>query len=182
MKTCTSCHCDLPLSNFTKRKNFKSGLSYWCKECEKTYRVSYRLTDKGKVAIERGRLRYRQSGKAKLYLTGYLQTERGRALKSEIIKRYFQSDKGKANKARARHNRQMSEEGTPATLTAEEWNLIKKRYKDKCVYCGEKKPLTRDHLIPINKGGALTKENVVPACSSCNSRKNNRPVLLQLLA
>jgi 5-methylcytosine-specific restriction endonuclease McrA len=50
-----------------------------------------------------------------------------------------------------------------------------------CQYCGrgtsELKPretLTRDHLIPISRGGANTWTNVVTACSSCNTRKANR--------
>ena len=47
----------------------------------------------------------------------------------------------------------------------------------KCQYCGrpsnELKPresLTRDHLIPISRGGS----NDFTACSSCNTRKANR--------
>ena len=34
--------------------------------------------------------------------------------------------------------------------------------------------LTRDHLIPISRGGANEWTNVVTACSSCNTRKANR--------
>ena len=51
----------------------------------------------------------------------------------------------------------------------------------KCQYCGrpsnELKPresLTRDHLIPISRGGVNEWTNVVTACSSCNTRKGNR--------
>lgn len=51
----------------------------------------------------------------------------------------------------------------------------------KCQYCGrpiqELKPreaLTRDHLIPLSRGGTNEWTNVVTACSSCNTRKSNR--------
>ncbi len=51
----------------------------------------------------------------------------------------------------------------------------------KCMYCGrasiELKPreaLTRDHLIPLSRGGANEWTNVVTACSTCNARKSNR--------
>lgn len=51
----------------------------------------------------------------------------------------------------------------------------------KCQYCGrtgtELKPreaLTRDHLIPLSRGGLNEWTNVVTACSSCNTRKSNR--------
>ncbi len=51
----------------------------------------------------------------------------------------------------------------------------------KCQYCGrhvsELKPresLTRDHLIPLSRGGGNDWTNVVTACSPCNTRKGNR--------
>ena len=50
----------------------------------------------------------------------------------------------------------------------------------RCQYCGraagELKPreaLTRDHLIPISRGGTNEWTNVVTACSPCNTRKAN---------
>jgi 5-methylcytosine-specific restriction endonuclease McrA len=50
-----------------------------------------------------------------------------------------------------------------------------------CQYCNrhrtELRPrefLTRDHVIPLSRGGDNTWENVVTACSPCNNRKGNR--------
>ena len=43
-----------------------------------------------------------------------------------------------------------------------------------CTYCGEAKPLTRDHKIPLSRGGTDDIENILPACRSCNSRKRTR--------
>jgi 5-methylcytosine-specific restriction endonuclease McrA len=34
--------------------------------------------------------------------------------------------------------------------------------------------LTRDHLVPISRGGTNEWTNVVTACSTCNTRKGNR--------
>ena len=55
------------------------------------------------------------------------------------------------------------------------------RDRYRCQYCGrtqvELKPresLTRDHLIPISRGGTNEWANVVTACSPCNTRKGNR--------
>ena len=55
------------------------------------------------------------------------------------------------------------------------------RDRYRCQYCGrlssELKPresLTRDHLIPISRGGSNDWGNVVTACSPCNTRKGNR--------
>jgi 5-methylcytosine-specific restriction endonuclease McrA len=58
------------------------------------------------------------------------------------------------------------------TLTTEEWLEVLSEYNHKCVYCGRSDvKLTMDHIIPISKGGPNIKNNVVPACRSCNSRK-----------
>lgn len=61
-------------------------------------------------------------------------------------------------------------------LTAQQWAEIRAAYRHRCVYCHCKpKRLTMDHVIPLSGGGPHTASNVVPACVSCNSRKNNRP-------
>jgi CRISPR/Cas system Type II protein with McrA/HNH and RuvC-like nuclease domain len=53
---------------------------------------------------------------------------------------------------------------------------IYKRDNFECVYCGSKKNLTIDHVIPRSKGGANTWDNLVTCCSSCNLRKGNKSV------
>jgi 5-methylcytosine-specific restriction endonuclease McrA len=51
----------------------------------------------------------------------------------------------------------------------------------RCQYCGRgtadlrpRESLTRDHLIPLSRGGTNEWTNVVTACSPCNTRKGNR--------
>ena len=48
------------------------------------------------------------------------------------------------------------------------------RDKFACQYCGSKKDLTFDHLLPKSKGGITDWENVVTACSICNVKKGGR--------
>jgi len=46
-----------------------------------------------------------------------------------------------------------------------------------CLYCGghfTRGELTRDHVVPISRGGRDTWVNVVSACWHCNVRKGNR--------
>ncbi|MFA5376392.1 MAG: HNH endonuclease [Dehalococcoidia bacterium] len=102
----------------------------------------------------------------------------------EYTRRYHEShpnnyrnwQKANADICRANnHRRRARFTEVENTLTVKEWQIIKDTYKHKCVYCGKKlKNLTMDHVIPISKGGGHTKENVVPACKSCNSRKRDR--------
>ena len=48
------------------------------------------------------------------------------------------------------------------------------RDKFSCQYCGDKKDLTFDHLLPRSKGGKTNWNNVVTACSACNVQKGGR--------
>lgn len=46
-----------------------------------------------------------------------------------------------------------------------------------CLYCGQdyaRPHLTRDHVMPLSRGGRDIWENVVTACFHCNSRKGGR--------
>jgi 5-methylcytosine-specific restriction endonuclease McrA len=46
-----------------------------------------------------------------------------------------------------------------------------------CAYCGVTgKPLQRDCVLPISRGGRYTLDNVVPSCRSCNASKCNDEV------
>lgn len=44
----------------------------------------------------------------------------------------------------------------------------------RCHWCGGQFPpeeLTMDHVIPLARGGKASRNNVVPSCKECNSRK-----------
>jgi 5-methylcytosine-specific restriction endonuclease McrA len=51
--------------------------------------------------------------------------------------------------------------------------MIYKRDNNTCQYCGAKTRLTIDHVIPRCRGGQDTWENLVVACSTCNTKKGN---------
>ncbi len=53
-------------------------------------------------------------------------------------------------------------------------NLIYKRDGYTCAYCGAKENLTLDHIVPSSRGGEHTWENLVTACSKCNTIKGSR--------
>ncbi len=71
-------------------------------------------------------------------------------------------------------------------LTPAQWKEIQAAHGHRCVYCGRKmQRLTQDHITPLSRGGNHTASNIVPACQSCNSKKNVgaplRPVQPMLL-
>jgi 5-methylcytosine-specific restriction endonuclease McrA len=71
--------------------------------------------------------------------------------------------------------RRLAINATINKITVSEWKKIKLLYKNKCAYClKEFKKLTMDHVVPLVKGGSHDKDNIVPACKSCNSSKQAR--------
>lgn len=88
---------------------------------------------------------------------------------------YLTSDKIKNN---IRKGKMKRERNLVVEHSFTEWIELLKKHDNICNYCGVrmtktpgKKQRTRDHIIPISKGGTDKIENIVPACRSCNSRK-----------
>ncbi|MCO5571801.1 hypothetical protein L7F22_025549 [Adiantum nelumboides] len=48
------------------------------------------------------------------------------------------------------------------------------RDRFRCQYCGDHDNLTLDHVIPVSRGGEWTWQNLVTACTDCNSKKGNK--------
>jgi hypothetical protein len=55
-------------------------------------------------------------------------------------------------------------------------SAIYRRDNHCCQYCGSTRNLTIDHLIPRCRGGLDTWENLVIACSKCNTEKGDKPL------
>ncbi|MEL6493343.1 MAG: HNH endonuclease [Cyanobacteria bacterium J06634_6] len=51
---------------------------------------------------------------------------------------------------------------------------VMRRDAHTCQYCGSKKRLTLDHVLPRSKGGQHSWDNVVAACAPCNAYKADR--------
>ncbi len=61
-------------------------------------------------------------------------------------------------------------------LRATQWTALKAAWGG-CAYCGASdKPLQRDCVLAISRGGRYTLDNVVPACRSCNASKGSQEV------
>lgn len=61
-------------------------------------------------------------------------------------------------------------------LNEEQWAALKTAWGG-CAYCGANdKPLQRDCILAISRGGRYTLDNVAPACGSCNASKCNEEV------
>lgn len=86
----------------------------------------------------------------------------------------------------AKHGKRESDSRKSAPgvgVTGQDWLRILELHDHRCAYCltpGLK--LTVDHVVALSRGGCHEPSNIVPACRSCNSTKNNRPIWAMLKA
>lgn len=144
---------------------------------------------------------YRRSGKRKAVIKRYQSSEKGRRTRKllsqgekaqnsrrlyravnqdkqeQYIREWLKTPQGKEYMIRRNFDRRSAIERTPAreVLTPIQWNEIKRQHNNSCVYCGVRESLivklTRDHIVAVTRGGLHSKDNIVPACQICNSRK-----------
>ena len=79
-------------------------------------------------------------------------------------------DKVAAQKARRRARKA----GAAGTFSTEQWLARLDYYGGKCIYCGTTDNIQIEHRIPLSRGGTNWPSNLVPACGSCNSKKNTK--------
>jgi len=106
----------------------------------------------------------------KKYRSEYRKSRRSRD--AFLWRQWKENNKDKiANIKQRRYNRM---KGLEHSLTDEEWEQACQYFDHSCAYCGEVKPLEREHFIPVSKGGGFTKDNIIPACTYCNTSKLDR--------
>lgn len=86
-----------------------------------------------------------------------------------------------ANGNKERHlvysaNRRARNRGAEGDFTLQEWNFVVDFYNNICLSCGIDKPLTKDHIKPLFKGGSNYIENLQPLCMSCNLSKHTKTI------
>jgi 5-methylcytosine-specific restriction endonuclease McrA len=61
-------------------------------------------------------------------------------------------------------------------LSDEQWHALEAAWGG-CAYCGATdRPLQRDCVLALSRGGRYTLDNIAPACRSCNASKCNDEV------
>jgi 5-methylcytosine-specific restriction endonuclease McrA len=61
-------------------------------------------------------------------------------------------------------------------LSDEQWAALRSAWGG-CAYCGaDDRPLQKDCVRALSRGGRYTLDNIVPACGSCNASKCNDEV------
>lgn len=66
---------------------------------------------------------------------------------------------------------------SPYHHTYSDWTRLQRRYRGLCAYCGAAPGVTKDHVVPIIRGGHDGISNILPACIPCNTSKSYRLVI-----
>lgn len=166
-KTCTRCRDDLPLEAF--RVAAGRPVSY-CRPCEAAYKAEWRVKNIERI-LDRRRAQYhadRDENVRKAVDWAQANPERRRANARAYTKRH--PEVNRANVAL----RALRVQAALGKHSEAEWVERQRVFGHRCAYCRDAGPLTRDHVVPIARGGANDIDNILPACSSCNRRKNTR--------
>lgn len=199
--TCSKCGRTLPVSCFSKGNN-ANGYRSHCKECiraayqlkkddiQQRRREYYERTKEHYLETCK---QYRESHKneRKQYFSKYyiehqdVFKERSKQAYENISEEGLEKRRQYIHKRRALKSfkkirseyevrRKVAAAALVSDMTEEQWNTTMKEFGGCCAYCGTDKNITRDHIVPLSKGGGYTKTNIIPCCASCNSKKNNK--------
>lgn len=95
-----------------------------------------------------------------------------RKCRAEFVRKYPDDLTAKRYRNRRNCAKRRAPDGLKGRHTFAEWEDLKRRAKHRCVKCRKRKPLTRDHIIPLCLGGSDEITNIQPLCMSCNCRKH----------
>ena len=179
-KICTQCMLELPdTDDYFHRKNDRKFGKTICKKCtaKKSGRI---LTGARHLNVSKSHLL--KDNEKFCTSCGGIFLEQDICRKDGIYlcdKCYKDRNKYNFEKRRTMRNNLLSD------LTQYEWKETLLYFNNKCAYCGISeeecfknyhKFLSQDHILALSKGGGFTKNNIVPACPSCNSSKNNMSI------
>lgn len=173
-KICPKCGEWKLLIDYHKNRNRPDGLTYYCKSCACS--ASRLWNDKNTdYRIIRDR-EYRRLHPRPKSTRKKLSSEDQR-LHRTIYARKWRKQNREAYRA---INRRVSrrhwhrKRAAVGTYTEAEWQALCAQHHYCCVCCGQRLPLTVDHIVPLSKGGTNFIDNIQPLCRSCNSRKHAR--------
>ncbi len=93
----------------------------------------------------------------------------------EYKKEYYKNPESRELRRLRCQKRRSLQKNAPATLTVNQWKKCKTFFNHACAYCGKpSQKLHQEHFVPVTFGGNYTINNIIPACRTCNSSKQDK--------
>jgi 5-methylcytosine-specific restriction endonuclease McrA len=198
IKQCVGCGETKPVSAFHKQKQQPDGYRPRCKVCRKPETEAW--YQKYKEGIKARSKAWRETHREQYAKMMRDWRAKNRDYKRRLDQKYYadhteeRKEYGQRPEVRVRARqsaknqkakRKLAMGAAHHPITAAEWLQIKADYSSLCAYCNARETpeesLTQDHVIPLNKGGSHTADNIVPACGECNTTKQTMSLVEFLL-
>lgn len=146
------------------------------KEERKVQDKAYRQANAPAIKAREKAKRQRNRAKRLAYHKAYYEKNKEKLLAQAAEYKRTHPEVPRAGKAKRRALKKGSARND---FTAAQWKAMQEAFDHRCAYCNKrcKGRLTQDHITPLTEGGEHTAFNIVPACRSCNARKQTGPVL-----
>ncbi len=156
--------------DFYRNSKSRGGILNQCKTCVLKAHVLYRKMNLSTIRNRAKELypRYREAAIARAVKWNTENKER----RKEIKKKWREANLPLVN--HLRKNYIYREKGAEGSHSQEEYQIKLQIFHGKCAYCQVRQATSKDHVIPLSKGGSNYIDNIVPACISCNSSKGNK--------
>jgi len=132
------------------------------------YRQTWRRRDRDKVRAASARYRERDRDHYRELQRKHYWKARDKRLAATRAWRRANPEK----RAHVQAARRAREIGAPGSHTHAQWLALCAAWDRGCAYCGAGDVvLTRDHVVPLKRGGSNDISNILPACKPCNCKK-----------
>lgn len=164
IKHCSACGQDKPVDEFHVCRGRPDGRQTRCKRCKIKDNLRYAARNPSQMRINCRKHYHKDKAKSQAYARQRRKIKPAGYLAAERKWKAANPDKVIA----AVHLRRARLANVGGSFTATEWQDKLAEYDGKCAYCSCAGKMTRQHVVPISKGGSNSIENIVPACLGCN--------------
>lgn len=180
MKTCKICLIPKSLDEYHLKASSKDGRQGRCKLCATRVAIEWQKANKDRVNQKNAEWRRNNTTASRQHQRRYRDTHKEQERAKWDRWKQENPEKYKATRAASRSKRRAREANVVGTVTSKEIKNLKTEYCKLCAYCLQP-ATTIDHIVPLNDGGQNVLDNLVPACRSCNSSKQDAPLLVWML-
>lgn len=165
MKRCARCGNSKPLEEFHRDKNRKDGHYAYCKVCtlSKQSESYHNDVTASRERKRRANIKWRANNPERCSELRRISRDRNLDAERLRCRTWAKRHPTYSNKRKARSIGSHSEA---------EWNAIVKKQSGRCAKCQRRVPLTRDHIVPLSRGGSDYAFNIQGLCKSCNCSKH----------
>lgn len=186
-KTCTQCKVVKPIDEFPPDRRNSDGKQGKCRACRATNQRAYitkhperkresdkRFRENHPEFMREKQRAYSANNRDRLNALSAQWRRDHRSRRNEIVRAYRARH---SESYRVTHQRYQARKwAAEGACTRAEWEAILEQYapEGRCPACGNQRPMTMDHIIPLSLGGTNSINNLQPLCNHCNAVKGQK--------